>query len=115
MPNGEMVMVLSKDDILSSKRTMEVREVKNLGGNVNFRKLTIAETIDYEKATEGDIDGLELIALLASYSIADENGDRMFTPEEAQSIPFVALEEIAEYAQSVNGLSDDAVEENAKK
>lgn len=115
MPNGEMVMVLSKNDMLSAKRTMVSREVKELGGEVNFRKLTIAETIEYEEKTKDDIDGLELIATLASYAVANEDGSRMFTPEEAKDLPFVALEEIAEYAQEVNGLSDDAVEEAAKK
>lgn len=104
--------MLTKDQILSRKRTLKKHHVESLGGDVFIRQLSIREAGEYQEAIgrEG-ITSREIVALMVSYALSDADGERMLTADEALDLTSEELEEIADIITSTK---DDA-EAIAKK
>ena len=113
--------LLSKEDILNPKnlKTLEV-DVPELGGTVLIREMTGAE----RDALEGfilknkDNSPFENIrARFVAYSIVDEQGNFIFSPDEIEALGKVswrALERIRKASDSLNAITKEDIEELRK-
>lgn len=106
-------MLLSKEAIMScSDLPTEVVEVKQWGGHVKVRGMNAGERDRFEEQirTKGMNN---LRALLASMTIIDEEGNRMFSDKEIEKLAgksAEALDLVVEAASRLSGLTDDDVE-----
>lgn len=118
MSNGEVLKMalLSRDQIISA-RNAKIQKVKidSLGGDVIIRVMSIGETDKFTIESE-ELSANETAMLYASYLIGNEDGSRMFSDfKELSDIPAKAIMEIADHGNKLNGVSDEEVEETAKK
>lgn len=105
---------LTKDQLMAARNAnCSTIEVPELGGEVGLRLMSLKESAEFS-ALSADMDGTESMQLYASYLIADENGERMFTAEEVGELPAKILMAIVDEGNKINGVDDDAVEEAAK-
>jgi hypothetical protein len=106
-------MLLSKDAIMStSDLPTEVVEVKQWGGSVKVRGMNAGERDTFEEAIRKH--GMaNLRSLMASMTIINEDGSRMFTDKEVNKLSeksAEALDTIIEVASRLSGLTDSDVE-----
>jgi hypothetical protein len=117
--------LLSRDLILDANDLgFEDLEVPEWGGTVRVRALTGAERDAYE-ASMSQQRGKNYVRNLANIraklvvrSVVDENGDRLFTDQDANALgtkSAAALDRIFEVAAKLSRLSEEDVEELAGK
>ncbi len=80
-------MVLSKADLLNELK-LQSEEVQLSSGTVIVHEITGSEYIDaynseLSKDEKGEFDGTRFVALLATRCLKDEDGNRMFSDDEA--------------------------------
>ena len=114
-------MTLSKKDILTAddlKR--EVVSVPEWGGDVNVRGMTGAERDKFEsgiveqRGKEQSVNLANIRAKLASLTICDDDGKRLFSEQDVQALSqksAAALQRIFAVAQRLSGIGDDDVKE----
>lgn len=91
-----MTKILSKADLLKGNLRRELVEVPEFGASVWMRQMSAVEVIEFKNYIDGlKIDGVtqttprqdvEIMAFVISLSVCDEQGDLLFTPEEAKGI-----------------------------
>lgn len=115
-----MANILNKDQILQAddKKTEKV-EVPEWGGTVIIRTLTGTERDQFEESilsgNKRDFKGVR--AKLVALSIIGENGERLFTFEEAKLLgekSARALDRVFGVAQRLSGFTNKDVEELAE-
>lgn len=116
-------MFLSRDDILKAEDLeREVVEVPEWHGSVIVRALNGRERDDYEASCvqqrgKSMVRNLVNIrAKLVVRSVVDENGERVFTDQDANALGLksaAALDRLFEVAAKLSRLSDEDVEELA--
>lgn len=118
-------MLLSREQIIGAddRKTQDV-EVPEWGGTVRVRALSGAERDSYEAGiVQLRADGTKQVNLknlrgrLVSLSCVDEDGNRIFTDEDATALgdrSASALERVFDVARKLSGLSEDDVEELAE-
>jgi hypothetical protein len=106
-------MLLSKESILSVQDLpKELVDVEQWGGSVWVRGMTAGERDMFEDKirTEGM---KNLRALMASMTIIDEDGKRMFTDKEVKGLAgksAEALDKVVEVASKLSGLLESDIE-----
>ena len=106
-------MLLSKESIMGvSDLPTEVVEVSQWGGSVKVRGMNAGERDRFEEAIRKH--GMaNLRSLLASMTIINEDGKRMFSDKEVDKLAeksAEALDTIVEVASRLSGLLDEDVE-----
>jgi hypothetical protein len=118
-------MLLSREQIIGADdRKTEDVAVPEWGGSVRVRALSGAERDAYEAGIvtlRGDgsktVNLKNLRGRLVSLACVDEDGNRLFTDEDAIGLgdkSASALERVFDVARKLSGLSDDDVEELAE-
>lgn len=116
--------MLTRDAILSAEdlRT-ETVEVPEWGGTVMVRELSAKERDEYEtsivsvKGTKLDIDPVNMRAKLVSMGCVDEDGNRLFTLDDAEDLgkkSSTALDRIYDKIQEISGMGEGALEDAGK-
>lgn len=102
----------------ASKRPIEAKEVKSLGGkSMNFRHLSAEERDSYEASfinNKGEVDGTKLRGVrqrLVALCICDEEGNKIADDKKLAKLPAEVIDELAEIAQAMNGMDPKAKEE----
>lgn len=116
--------ILSRDAILQANDLeKELVPVPEWGGEVYVRAMTGAERDRFEASVveqrgKKQIFHIEQIrAKLASYTICDEQGNRLFTDADVKVLgqkSAAALQRVYEVAQRLSGITDTAVDELAE-
>ena len=106
-------MLLSKDAIMAiNDLPTEIVEVPQWGGSVKVRGMNAGERDRFEEAIRKH--GMaNLRSILASMTIIDEDGNRIFTDKEVDKLgtkSAEALDLIVEVASRLSGLLDEDVE-----
>jgi hypothetical protein len=106
-------MLLSKESIMGiSDLPTEVVEVSQWGGSVKVRGMNAGERDKFEEAIRKH--GMaNLRSLMASMTIINEDGSRMFSDKEIDKLSSKsaeALDTIIEAASRLSGLTDSDVE-----
>lgn len=112
--------ILSKSEILSAPDIhKELVSVPEWGGDVYVRGLTGEERGQYEKSIltirgkDQSINLAHIRAKLASLSICDEDGKRLFTDEDVKALDqksAAALERVFNVAMRLSGLGAEDIE-----
>lgn len=96
-------------------------EVPEWGGHIYIRTLGLRDWRAFQKriaAADENIDELEALQYeLAAMSICDEQGEPLYTKEDAESLSNrngLALQRVIDTALAANGVSDDDVEDEVK-
>ena len=107
--------LISRDQILSAS-DIEYKEidVPEWGGTVRIASMNgadreVFETVWINQAGE---ETTQIRATLVALSIVDENGDRLFSPEDIEALgkkSCKALSRVFEVAQKLNGIGEDDV------
>jgi hypothetical protein len=115
--------ILTKEQILSAddiKR--ELVQVPEWGGDVYVKAMTGTERDSFEasivemRGKAQNVNLKDIRAKLASISICDESGKRLFTDGDMQALAkksAAALQRVFEVAQRLSGIGDDDVKELA--
>lgn len=108
--------MLSRDQIVGARVTkIKKVTIPALGGDVLIREISIDETDAYTRESEGLSDN-ESAKLYVSYLIGNEDGSRMFTDAaDLGEVSTKAIMQIAEEGNKLNGVTEEEVEETAKK
>jgi hypothetical protein len=114
-------MSLSRDEILAKKggKVVEVT-VPEWGGTVHLREMTAAERDAFEQASldkSGTARLINIRARLASISICDESGKRLFSDSDIHllgELPASALDRIFDASMRLNKISKADVDELEK-
>lgn len=115
--------ILSRTAILAAEDLdRKVVTVPEWGGEVIVQELTGDARDEFDKflmqcRQEDGIDTRGIKAKLVSLSVVDEDGNPIFTEADVQALgrkSAAALKRVADEAQRLSGLGDDAVEEAAK-
>ena len=114
-------MSLSRDEILAKKggKVIELT-VPEWGGTVHLREMTASERDAFEQASldkSGSARLVNIRARLASVSISDASGKRLFADSDIQSLgelPASALDRIFDAAMRLNKISKADVDELEK-
>jgi hypothetical protein len=112
-------MALNKDQILSAKDwTSELVAVPEWGGDVHIRAMSGAARDAFQSAINGQERELgKFEASLLAMTLADENGELLFTQEEVEALrakSAAVLDKLADAAMRINGMRKDSQEEAAK-
>lgn len=112
---------LKREDILKvSDIQKQLVSVPEWGGEVYVKGLTGAERDKFEsgmienRGKDQKVNLANIRAKLASLSICDEDGKRLFTESDVQALSqksATALQRVFEVAQKLSGLGNDDVEE----
>ena len=97
-------MTLKREELL--KPRFEKVRIPALGGDVCLLKLSAGEVVNMDSDDVG---------LMLARSLADENGERMFSDDEkdrAMGMPIEAVNQIAEAIGRVNGFNQAEQEKN---
>ena len=118
-------MILNRDQILSiADLKTELVEMPEWGGSVYVRGMNGAERDKFEgslveqRGKERKVNTANIRAKLASLTICDESGKRLFSEADVQAISqksASALQRIFEVAQRLSGITDADVEELAEE
>ncbi len=109
---------LNRESILGSVSDIRTRDVNvpEWGGTVRVRQMTVAERNAFaRKKDEADKGGVG--AWLLCELCVDENGQRLFKPEDIEALQqrsFIAVDRVIEGILEVNELGKAQVEEAAK-
>lgn len=110
-------MILSKEQILSAddlpKTTVDVEN--EWGGEVIVRSMTGTERDAWELSNicDGEVDLSNVRARLVALTAIDEEGNRLFSEEDATELgkkSASALAKVFEASQKLNGLSADDID-----
>ena len=118
MPYGEMVM-LTKDQILEAEdiKTKEVDLTKEWGGKVLISSMFAERHLIFEDMSQGR-DKNQALAYYAASVIINEDGSPMFSDisdlEKLNKKSSVALMKVLDAGLSLNGVSTEDIETNAK-
>lgn len=116
-------MILTREQILeASDRKTEDVPVPEWGGTVRVQSLSGRERDIYEAGlvqlgndgTVRKVDMANARSRLASLSIVDERGERVFTEEDVEALgekSAIALERVFDVAARLCGLTEEAIEE----
>ncbi len=107
---------LTRDQIIGA-RNAKIKKVyiDALDGDVYIREISISETDQYVRESE-DLTENQSTMLYASFLIGEQDGSRMFTEYgDLGSLATKAIFQIVEEGNRLNGVSDEEVEETAKK
>ena len=117
--------VLKRDDILQADDIkLELVPVPEWDGDVYVKGMTGAERDKFEgslvimRGKDKQINMSNIRAKLASMTICDENGKRLFNENDVQALSqksAAALQRVFEVAQKLSGISDEDVEELAEE
>lgn len=118
-------MLLSREQILgATDRKTEDVAVPEWGGSVRVRGLSGAERDAYEASIvqlgaggKRSVNLKNLRARLVAYSVIDEDGNPLFTPEDVAALgdkSAAALERVFDVARKLSGLADGDVKELAE-
>jgi hypothetical protein len=80
--------LLSKNDIIQAEDVVfEYVDVPEWGGKVKLYAMSLSEHIGFEKlkATDGSINGEQIVFVLSN-GIRDEDGNKLFTKEDAKAL-----------------------------
>jgi hypothetical protein len=109
--------MLTKDEILAANdRPMTTLAVPEWGGEVCLRQLTAEEAQQYRIFSLDDnwkVDRAKALKnhlVLASLTLCDEAGARIFTADELTGKSAAAIERVAAEARKLNGLDTDSVD-----
>jgi hypothetical protein len=121
------IKVLKREDILRvSDIHKELVSVPEWGGDVYVKGMTGAERDKFESSMiersgkngkTQSVNMANIRAKLVSLSVCDENGKRIFTEADVQSLSqksAAALQKVFAVAQRLSGIGDDDVEELAE-
>ena len=108
--------VLNKADFFKLKIKVEKVSIPSLG-DVYVKEMKVSDQTAYAKAMK--VDGVEdnLTALLFIYSVCDAEGNLLFTEDDIEAInglPVSITGTVSDKIMSINGLSPNAVEVEAK-
>lgn len=115
-------MLLTREQILAA-RDVPAREldVPEWGGRIRLRAMTGVDRDEYmtalaaaQKAGEEGQRWHRLMALLVTLCAVDDRGDRIFVPDDVESLATksaAVLERISNEVQAVNALGDKQVEQ----
>jgi hypothetical protein len=115
--------VLNRESFLSSSTKLKKMEVELDEGIVYVRELSGKALLEYNEKIEElkqvnpeltTSNSMELIALLVSKSVCDEEGKLLFTVEDVDALmdnSLATLKLLAEKAMQVSGISQEAIEE----
>jgi len=119
----KIMAVLKRDEILQAADIQkEVVSVPEWGGDVYVKGMTGAERDKFEssmvtiRGKDREMNLANIRAKLASMTICDEAGVRLFKEEDVQALSrksASALQRIFEVAQRLSGIGDEDVEELA--
>jgi hypothetical protein len=102
--------------ILAAGRKPEKFTCEDLGLEVWLRRLTGEEAEEYFAAADGKATTTQLMRIMASFCLCEENGSRIFArPDDLKGVAYPALECIALEAMRLNGFTAAAAEEVKKK
>lgn len=114
-------MILNKQQIIAvNDLTIETMEVPEWGGSVCIRGMTGAERDTFEssivtmKGQKTNVNMKDIRARLASLSICDETGQRLFSETEIHILgkkSAIALQRIFKVAQRLSGIGEQEVQE----
>ena len=106
-------MLLSKDQIIAANDLpREMVEVTQWGGSVWVRGMSAGERDYFEDKIRTD-GMVNLRSLMASMTMIDEDGKRLFTDKEVKQLgekSAEALDKIVEVASKLSGLLDSDIE-----
>lgn len=111
--------ILTREQILASKRAREVVSVPEWGGDVIVADMGGTKRDEFERWCL-DNKGSNFVgvrATLASYTIIDEEGARLFTPDDVAALgelSAAALQRVYDVATRLNRLSNADAEELEK-
>jgi hypothetical protein len=115
--------VLNRESFLSSSTKLKKMGVELDEGIVYVRELSGKALLEYNEKIEElkqvnpeltTSNSMELIALLVSKSVCDEEGKLLFTVEDVDALmdnSLATLKLLAEKAMQVSGISQEAIEE----
>jgi hypothetical protein len=113
-------MTLTKNDILKQKKLKtEIVDIPEWGGSIIVQEMTAAQRDSFEAWTlsqgEGNTKGMRVAILI--HTVVDENGKQIFTdldmPDLAKKSG-VIIDKIAAVGLRLNGMTEEAVEEEVK-
>lgn len=112
-------MLLTREAILAaSDLKVEVVEVKEWGGSVRVSTMSGAARDEWEREIVNRANGNKWVgnarALLASYTIVDEQGNRLFSAADIEALGAkngAALQRVCKVAQKLNRLTGADLEE----
>jgi len=117
--------ILSRDDILKAEDIkVELVEVPEWGGSVHVKGMTGAERDQFEssivqqRGKNHSVNMVNIRAKLASQTICDESGKRLFTDADVKALgakSAVALQRVFDIAQRLSGITSEDVDELAKE
>lgn len=116
--------LLSKDAFLGANKSLrkELCELPDLGGSVYVRELSGRSLLAYNERIKAmgegteltELKSLDLMALLISLTVIDEDGSLMFTEDEAKLLAdgsLLVMTTLAQKAMEVSGISPEAIDE----
>jgi hypothetical protein len=110
---------LTRDQLLAAAKNLPTVDVacEELGGSVTLTQLTANGKIDWaaEAYPDGKVDMKQYTFGLLSYSILDETGARMFTPEEVGTFGDALVMKLHAAASKLNAIGAEAVAETEGK
>ena len=116
-----MTITLKRDDILKVQDIkIEKVHVPEWGGDVYVKGMTGAERDGFEASVVNmrgkgtNVDMSNIRAKLATQTLCDENGERLFTDIDVKALgkkSASALQRVFEVAQKLSGIGDDAIQE----
>lgn len=115
MPYGEMVVALSRDEILSAKdaRLKEI-EIPQWGGSVMIKTMTAGEKGKFEqKMLNKNLDYSKVLSEYAAIIVCDEEGNSLFTPKDIEALAnksSAAMQKIFDAGQELNNVTQDDIE-----
>lgn len=118
-------MSLNRDDILKVKDIeIEEVEVPEWGGSVFVKGMTGTErdafesSIVQQRGKSASVNMINIRAKLASLTICDEEGERLFTDKDVKELgkkSAAALQRVFDVAQKLSGISSDDIDELAEE
>jgi len=116
-----VTITLKRDDILKVQDIkIEKVHVPEWGGDVYVKGMTGAERDGFEASVVNmrgkgtNVDMSNIRAKLATQTLCDENGERLFTDVDVKALgkkSASALQRVFEVAQRLSGIGDDAIQE----
>lgn len=118
---GELVMALSRDQILKAEdRKKVVVSIPEWGGDVLLMEMSAKDRDEIENSINlhsGKIDYRDLKVRYAAYSIIGEDGEKLFTSEDVDALSQKsgkALDKIFKQVEKLNYFSDEELVKKSK-
>lgn len=115
------MVVLNRNDILKANDSLkQLVKVPEWGGEIWVRGMTGAErdkleaSVVQQRGKDTNVNMTNIRAKIASMTICDENGKRLFKEEDIQALSqksAAALQRVFVIGQKLSGLGDDDIQE----